>query len=162
MDLCQYPSRNKTRCFKIEAIQIPIAYNKYGDYDPNGLLYVLEDDAQRIQEEAIRRFEMDPTQPYEEVQPLVLRVNLGDTVKIRFRSRLNRRLSIHVQGMDYDVKTKPRTAPAQDLILTAQQKKKSGTPGMQIRKVFFCSMIWRIREAVRMRPTSTDCLVQSL
>ena len=110
MDLCQYPSRNKTRCFKIEAIQIPIVYNKYGDYDPNGLLYVLEDDAQRIQEEAIRRFEMDPPQPYEEVQPLVLRVNLGDTVKVRFRSRLNRRLSIHVQGMDYDVKTSDGTS----------------------------------------------------
>jgi len=42
----------KNRCFKIEAIQIPIVYNKYGDYDPNGLLYVLKEDSQRIQEEA--------------------------------------------------------------------------------------------------------------
>ncbi len=89
--------------FNIEAIQIPIVYNKYGDYDPDGLLYVLEEDSQRIQEEAVRRFEMSPPQPYEEVQPLVLRVNLGDTVKICFKNRLNRRLSIHVQGMEYDV-----------------------------------------------------------
>lgn len=87
----------------LEAIQIPIVYNQYGDYDPNGFLYVLEQDSQRIQEEALRRFRQTPPQPYEEVQPLVLRVNLGDSVKICFRNRLGRRLSIHVQGLLYDV-----------------------------------------------------------
>lgn len=103
MELCKYPIQNKTRYFRIEAIQIPIVYNKYGDHDPNGLLYVLEEDSQRIQEEALRRFHESPPQPYEEVKPLVIRVNLGDTVKIHFRHSLNRRLSIHVQGLDYDV-----------------------------------------------------------
>lgn len=33
----------------------------------------------------------------------MLRANLGDTIKICFRNRLNRRLSIHVQGLAYDV-----------------------------------------------------------
>lgn len=65
----------------LEAIQIPIVYNQYGDYDPDGLMYVLEEDSERIQEEAVRRFHQTPPQPMEEVQPLVLRVNLGDTVK---------------------------------------------------------------------------------
>ena len=105
MELCQYLCQCSTRWFTIEAIQIPIVYNRYGDYDPNGLLYVLEEDSQRIQEEAIRRFRQMPPQPYEEVQPLVIRVNLGDTVKVRFRNRLNRRLSIHVQGLSYDAAT---------------------------------------------------------
>lgn len=105
MELCQYSCPGKTRCFNIEAIQIPIVYNKYGDYDPDGLLYVLEEDSKRIQEEAFREFQKVPPQPYEEVQPLVLRVNLGDTVKVFFRNRLNRRLSIHVQGLNYDVTT---------------------------------------------------------
>ena len=50
-----------------------------------------------------RDFSRRPPQPYEEVQPLVLRANLGDTIKICFRNRLNRRLSIHVQGLAYDV-----------------------------------------------------------
>lgn len=103
MELCQYPCQNRTRYFTIEAIQIPIVYNRYGDYDPDGLFYVLEEDSQRIQEEAIRNFRQMPPQPCEEVQPLVLRVNLGDTVKVRFRNPLNRRLSIHVQGLAYDV-----------------------------------------------------------
>ena len=110
MELSRYPCPNKTRCFTIEAIQIPIVYNQYGDYDPDGLLYVLEEDAERIQEEANRRFHQNPPQPYEEVQPLVLRVNLGDIVKIRFCHSLDRRLSIHVQGLAYDVMTSDGTS----------------------------------------------------
>ena len=65
MELYQYPCRNKTRCFHIRAIQIPIVYNKYGDHDPNGLMYVLEEDAERIQEEARKRFRETPPMPYE-------------------------------------------------------------------------------------------------
>lgn len=42
MELCNYPCPNKTRYYEIEAIQIPIVYNKYGDHDPNGLLFVLK------------------------------------------------------------------------------------------------------------------------
>ena len=94
----------------MEAIQIPIVYNRYGDYDPNGLLYVLEQDSRRIQEETLSRFQQTPPQPYKEVQPLVLRANLGDTIKICFRNRLNRRLSIHVQGLAYDVMTSDGTS----------------------------------------------------
>lgn len=67
MELCQYPCRCKTRCFNIEAIQIPIVYNQYGDYDPDGLMYVLEEDSERMQEEAVRRFHQTPPQPMEEV-----------------------------------------------------------------------------------------------
>lgn len=110
MELCQYPCQNRTRYFTIEVIQIPIVYNRYGDYDPDGLLYVLEMDSQRIQEEAVGRFHQMPPQPCEEVQPLVLRVNLGDTVKVRFRNPLNRRLSIHVQGLAYDVASSDGTS----------------------------------------------------
>lgn len=110
MELCKYPNPGNVRTFHIEAIQIPIVYNRYGDYDPDGLLYVLEEDAERIQEEALRRFEMDIPQPYKEVQPLVIRVNLGDTVKVRFRNHLDRRLSIHVQGLSYDVNTSDGTS----------------------------------------------------
>lgn len=77
MELCQYPRTCRIRYFQIEAIQIPIVYNKYGDYDPDGLMYVLAEDSERIQREAVRGFRQTPPQPYEEVQPLVIRVNLG-------------------------------------------------------------------------------------
>lgn len=67
MELCQYPCPNRIRHFTIEAVQLPIVYNRYGDHDPNGLMYVLEKDARRIREEAVRRFRQVPPQPYEEV-----------------------------------------------------------------------------------------------
>lgn len=105
MELCKYSECNRVRTFQIEAIQIPIVYNKYGDHDPDGLLYVLAEDAERIREGALQNFDQAVPQPFEEVKPLVLRVNLGDEVRIKFRHSLNRPLSIHVQGMEYDVNT---------------------------------------------------------
>lgn len=105
MELCNYPCRNRICEFDIEAIQIPIVYNKYGDHDPDGLLYVLAEDAERIKEGALRNFHKEIPQPYEEVTPLVIRANLGDEIKVHFHHSLNRSLSIHVQGMGYDVNT---------------------------------------------------------
>lgn len=77
MKLCNYPCPNKTRYYEIEAIQIPIVYNRFGDHDPNGLLYVLKKDASRIRKGAIQNFEQEIPQPYEEVMPLVIRANVG-------------------------------------------------------------------------------------
>lgn len=36
MELCSYPGSDQTRYYEIEAIEIPIVYNKYGDHDPMG------------------------------------------------------------------------------------------------------------------------------
>lgn len=105
MELCCYPSQENVKYFQIEAIQIPIVYNKYGDHDPDGLLYVLEKDAEAVREGALRNFNQEIPQPFEEVKPLVIRVNQGDEVKIRFRHSLDRNLSIHVQGLAYNVNT---------------------------------------------------------
>lgn len=105
MELCNYPCRNRVRNFDIEAIQIPIVYNRYGDYDSDGLLYVLSEDAERIRKGALEKFNQEIPQPFEDVKPLVIRVNLGDEVRIHFHHSLNRRLSIHVQGLGYDVNT---------------------------------------------------------
>ena len=95
----------KKRFYEIEAIEIPIVYNKYGDHDPNGLLYVLKKDAERVLTCAMKNFSQDIPQPCDEVKPLVIRANKGDTVVVTFTHSLNRPLSIHVQGMAYDVQT---------------------------------------------------------
>lgn len=65
--LSDYPKQAFVRTFDIEAISIPIVYNKYGDHDPNGMLYVLKKDSERIQQRARENFEMNPPQPYKEV-----------------------------------------------------------------------------------------------
>lgn len=105
MEVCAYPKQERVRHYDIEAIEIPIVYNKYGDHDPNGLLYVLAKDAERIKEKAYENFHQEIPQPYEEVQPLVIRANVGDKVVIRFSHALDRSLSMHVQGLSYDVQT---------------------------------------------------------
>lgn len=105
MELCNYPTADKTRFYEIEAIEIPIVYNKYGDNDPNGLLYVLKKDADRIRKGALENFSQEIPQPYDEVKPLVIRANAGEKVIISFSHSLNRPLSIHVQGLSYDVQT---------------------------------------------------------
>lgn len=101
----EYPTSRFVRSFDIEAISLPIVYNKYGDHDPNGLMYVLAQDSQRIQQKAKESFALFPPQPYKEVQPLVIRANVGDEIKINFYNKLNRRASIHVQGLKYNVLT---------------------------------------------------------
>ena len=71
-NLSDYPKQTFVRTFDAEAISIPIVYNKYGDHDPNGMLYVLKKDSERIGRKAQENFEMQPPQPYKEVQPLLL------------------------------------------------------------------------------------------
>lgn len=105
MELCNYMQKPNVRTYRIEAIEIPIVYNKYGDHDPNGLLYVLQKDADRIKRGALVNFNRPDPQPYEGVKPLVIRANLGEEIHIYFRHSLKRDLSIHVQGLRYDVQT---------------------------------------------------------
>lgn len=105
LELTDYPNTGQVRIYDIEAISLPIVYNKFGDHDPNGLMYVLKKDSGRIQRKARELFDLPVPQPYKEVQPLVIRANVGDTVQINFENKLNRRASIHVQGLSYDVLT---------------------------------------------------------
>ena len=105
MELCHYEQPKKERVFWIEAIELPIVYNQYGDHDPNGLLYVLEQDAEAVRREALEAFLREDPQPAKRVQPLVIRANLGDRILVHFSHSLNRRLSMHVQGLSYDVRT---------------------------------------------------------
>lgn len=105
LELSDYPNVGRVRVFDIEAISLPIVYNKFGDHDLNGLMYVLKQDSERVQQKARELFEQSVPRPYEEVRPLVIRANVGDTVQINFENKLNRRASIHVQGLSYDVLT---------------------------------------------------------
>ena len=93
----------------VKQIEIPIVYNKYGDYDPNGLLYVLKKDAARIRKEA-------------------------------FSHSLNRALSIHVQGLRYEVQTSDGASVGYNRDSTT--KIRSYIHGMQIKKVYILFRIW--------------------
>lgn len=87
------------RHFDVSAIQVPIVYNKYGDNDPNGLMYVLNDNIETIRQ-AIKA---NPLGMVELVQPLVIRAHQGDTVEIAFTNRLNFPASINIKGLPYKI-----------------------------------------------------------
>ncbi|MDF2685027.1 MAG: copper oxidase [Clostridia bacterium] len=103
ISLSACPNPHIIRTFEIEAISLPIVYNKYGDHDPNGLMFVLQKDSDKIREMANINFKSIPPQPYNKVCPLVLRANVGDEIHIKFINKLNRTVSIHIQGLKYNV-----------------------------------------------------------
>jgi manganese oxidase len=90
------------RRYEVVALSVPIVYNRFGDHDPNGMLYVLREHASRLEEEVRRH----PLQPVAMVQPLVLRANEGDEVEVLFQNRLPFPASINLKGLPLD----PRTA----------------------------------------------------
>lgn len=51
-----YPTACVVRSFDIEAVSLPIVYNKFGDHDKDGLIYVLAEDSERIRRKAEENF----------------------------------------------------------------------------------------------------------
>ena len=100
------PTVHNVRKFNIEAISVPIVYNNYGDNDPNGMMYALKEDVDAIRQDALAKYDMYPHQTSPKVVPLVLRCFKGDIIEINFHNSLSdTRASIHVEGLNYDVKT---------------------------------------------------------
>lgn len=87
------------REYHVVGIQLKIVYNKFGEHDPDGMLYVLKENEEKIKTQV----EAFPNTPVELVEPLVLRANEGETVEVTFENRLAFPASIHVQGVEYDV-----------------------------------------------------------
>lgn len=107
------PKDCTTRKYNIVAIQKDIEYNDFGDHDPNGLMFVLEE-----HEKGILNGTMDP-------KPLILRANAGDCIEVTLTNHMfnsikqdehpsvpvdapfppSNRVSIHPHLLKYDVLT---------------------------------------------------------
>ncbi|MFC4990307.1 multicopper oxidase domain-containing protein [Saliphagus infecundisoli] len=80
----------ETREYTIVALAADVVYNDAGDHDPEGKVYVLEEDA-----EAVRNGKMDP-------EPLVIRANVGDCVKVTLKNELELSKSVHPHFVNFD------------------------------------------------------------
>jgi hypothetical protein len=84
------PSTAPVKAFDVVALARDVVYNQHGDHDPKGLLYVLADELSAVQSGARRP------------EPLVLRANAGDCVKVTLRNALPTAYGTHVNGVDGD------------------------------------------------------------
>ncbi|QED46203.1 cupredoxin domain-containing protein [Cytobacillus dafuensis] len=87
------------RSYHVVAIPIRIVLNSFGDHNPNGMMYVLKENEQKVKE----LVKKNPYSPVDLVQPLVIRANEGDTVEILFENKLPFHTGIHFQEAEYDV-----------------------------------------------------------
>ena len=120
------------RCFHVVAIPIRIVVNNFGDYNPNGMIYVLKENEHKVKS-LVKR---NPFSVVDLVQPLVIRANEGDEVEVLFENQLPFHTSMHFQEAEYDVLTSdganvgfnPDTTVAPgDKILYRLQLPKEGT-----------------------------------
>lgn len=102
------PGDAPVRHFNVTAIQVDIVYNKYGQHDPNGRMYVLEKNKQEVLQQVQNAPDAtianpNPNATVPLVQPLTLRAHLGDCVKISFDNGLNTSASMHPSGLPFNV-----------------------------------------------------------
>jgi hypothetical protein len=97
-----------TRRYDVVALQVPIAYNRHGDHDHDGLIFALRrnyDHLDRLGRQDARGnpvFHADQPDPL--VRPLVLRACVGETLRVSLTNRLQgRRVGLHLVGDGYDV-----------------------------------------------------------
>ncbi|MBO2946024.1 multicopper oxidase domain-containing protein [Paenibacillus sp. F411] len=89
------------RRFHIVAISVRIVINDFGDHDPEGKMYVLKENEDKVR----RLIAKNPFTTVDLVQPLIIRANAGDDIEILFENRLNAPASMHIQDVEYNVMT---------------------------------------------------------
>jgi FtsP/CotA-like multicopper oxidase with cupredoxin domain len=95
------------REYALVAIALEITLNRYLDYDPDGRMYVLEEELPSARAEAAANAEAratgsDPAVSIglqgDAIQPLAIRVNAGECLRLRLRNELSEPASIHLHG----------------------------------------------------------------
>ncbi|MFB5600512.1 MAG: hypothetical protein ACE5SW_09830 [Nitrososphaeraceae archaeon] len=88
--------------FRIHAIEVPIVYNRNGFHDPDGRMYVLEEDKDKVLQK-VANSDVTNGETVPEVQPLAIRTNIGECVEIEFTNDLREEYaSIHPSGVGLD------------------------------------------------------------
>ena len=97
------------KSFDVAAINLEITLNRFLDYDPEGRMFVLEEELDRAKQEeaqnrAARSDQAEPAASIglqsDAIQPLTLRVNQGECLRITLRNALDNgeSASLHLHG----------------------------------------------------------------
>jgi len=105
----QCPAAAPVRAYRVVAINLEITLNRFLDHDPNGRMYVREEELGRARQEDVQNREaragrVEPAVSLglqgDAIQPLVLRVNQGECLRITLRNDLAKGepASFHLHG----------------------------------------------------------------
>ncbi len=97
------------RAYDVVAMNVDITLNRYRDHDPEGRMYVLERDLPRVRQEEQQNAKARAGQPEpavslglqgDAIQPLTLRVNQGECLRINLRNALEKGepAGLHLHG----------------------------------------------------------------
>lgn len=95
------PASAPVKRFSVQAIDVDIPLNRFGDHDPQGKMFVLSSMVDEVRaQESSRRVSIglrdDP------IQPLVIRANLGDCVEISFTNNASGgEYGVHIDGLAF-------------------------------------------------------------
>lgn len=106
--LIQTPANAPVKTFNVSAIDVVITINRFGDNDPVGKMYVLDENIPdvRAQEAKPHPDRVSIGLRDDPIQPLVIRANIGDMVVINFTNRLSQgRAGIHFIGFPFNPAT---------------------------------------------------------
>ncbi len=96
------------KAFDISVINVDITLSRFGDHDPEGRMYVLDEniDGARAQETIPLPDRVSSGLRDDPIRPLVTRANIGNTVIVSFTNQLaGERASIHIHGLAADPAT---------------------------------------------------------
>ena len=93
------PAEAPVKEFNITAFRLNIVYNAFGDTDTIGSMYAFVGEKDSI----LKQVADNPGKPSWQVRPLVMRANVGDCVKIKFRNDLDGGASLTMSRAQYNV-----------------------------------------------------------
>src|SRR4051812_8509124 len=89
--------------FDVSAIDVDIPLNRFGDHDPQGKMYVLDSEIDRVRAEERSRHVTRGLRN-DAIQPLVIRANQGDCVEITFTNQASGgEFGVHIDGLAFDL-----------------------------------------------------------
>ncbi len=98
------PAGVPLKTFDIQAIDVDITLNRFGDHDPRGKMFVLSSEVDRVRaQERSRRVSIGLRN--DAIQPLVIRANIGDCIEIDFKNNATGGdYGIHIDGLAFDAR----------------------------------------------------------
>ncbi|MGH2944613.1 MAG: multicopper oxidase domain-containing protein, partial [Solirubrobacteraceae bacterium] len=96
------PAGTPLKTYAVQAIDVDIPLNRFGDHDPTGKMYVLDDRVDDVRSQESSRHVSIGLRD-DAIQPLVIRANVGDCVEIDFTNDASGGdYGMHIDGLAFD------------------------------------------------------------